>query len=206
MKKAFLASLIAIPSSIFAYSYQDNPSYKIQTELYSQSYQTESADIVMLGDSITYRVDWRELLKNKQEIMNRGIDGDTTEGMYNRLDDVISMKPKKVYIMAGINDIGIGYSVGKIFDNYKEIISKLRKADIQVIVQSTLYTSNSRANAKVTMLDKLLEKYCIDNEIKYIDLNKDLAPNEILKSEYTYDGLHLNYKGYNVWRESLVNL
>jgi hypothetical protein len=49
-----------------------------------ESYKTK-ADIVMIGDSITDGAEWHEMFP-QLNIVNRGISGDTTVGVLNRLD------------------------------------------------------------------------------------------------------------------------
>ena len=70
--------------------------------------------IVCLGDSLTFgykmkRKDtWTEILSNKTnvEVLNKGINGDTTTGMLSRFEkDVVKEKPSHVLIMGGINDL-----------------------------------------------------------------------------------------------------
>ncbi len=54
-------------------------------------------EIVFLGNSITERVSWSELLEN-DKIINRGIGGDICWGVYDRLDEVfIGFKTKKYF-------------------------------------------------------------------------------------------------------------
>lgn len=65
--------------------------------------------IVFLGDSLIDKGEWNELLSN-EDIANRGINGDTTEGVLNRIDSVIALVPKKAFIMIGTNDVGRGES------------------------------------------------------------------------------------------------
>ena len=62
-------------------------------------------DIVFLGNSITAGGnDWSERL-NIPNIKNRGIGGDTTDGVIARLDEIIYFKPKAVFLLIGINDL-----------------------------------------------------------------------------------------------------
>lgn len=155
----------------------------------------------MLGDSITYGVNWNELFN--RDIINRGIGGDTTAGFLFRLEQVIKLNPKKVFIMGGINDIAGYYNVHEIFENYKKILSNLKNKDITPYVQSTLYTTRKDLNPHVEELNFLLKKYCKENNIVFIDLNKNLSSEKVLKSEYTYDGVHLNASGYDIWKNEI---
>ena len=63
-----------------------------------------SKDIVFIGNSITNGAEWSELFPEKK-VKNRGISGDTPEGVYDRLDPVVKGKPAKIFILIGVNDI-----------------------------------------------------------------------------------------------------
>ncbi|MBQ3447361.1 MAG: hypothetical protein IJG37_06945, partial [Synergistaceae bacterium] len=60
--------------------------------------------IVFLGDSITDFLDFDEFLPS-HHVINRGIAGDTTHGVLYRLGEVISLRPRKLFILIGTNDI-----------------------------------------------------------------------------------------------------
>ena len=181
--------------------YLKNKKYIQQIGLY-KIYQTTKARIVMLGDSITFGVNWNELFDNAN-IINRGIGSDTTEGFLHRLKFIYKLNPKYVFIMGGINDIGKGYEVNKIFKNYIKIIEKLKAHNIEPIVQSTLFTTKSKHKNKVKKLNSLLVLYCKNNKIKFINLNDKLSNNGILIKDYTYDGVHLNANGYKIWIDKI---
>ena len=51
-----------------------------------------SKDIVFIGNSITNGAEWNELFPQKR-VKNRGISGDTSEGVFDRLDAVVNVKP-----------------------------------------------------------------------------------------------------------------
>src|SRR5271165_596600 len=67
----------------------------------------QSAPIVMLGDSLTEGGPWRELT-GCLYLVNRGIGGDTSGGVLARLDEIIALKPRAVFLMIGVNDISLG--------------------------------------------------------------------------------------------------
>ena len=52
--------------------YEKNFNYRWRNDIYNNSYETKLADIVMLGDSITYGANWNELLTNCK-IVNRRV-------------------------------------------------------------------------------------------------------------------------------------
>lgn len=159
-------------------------------------YLTKHADIVMLGDSLTSMVDWKELFNI--EIINRGIPGDTTEGYLTRLDAIYKLQPKKVFLNGGTNDFIAGYTVMQVFNNYNKIIKLLQEHDIKIYMQSVIYTKINDVNPKIKEVNKLLEGYCLEQNITYINLNKNLSKNDVLIDKYARDEAHLSAEGYNI--------
>jgi len=190
------------------YSYDMNPIYKRETEKFML--YDKQADIVMLGNSITEQADWNELLK-RNDVINRGISGDITEGMLMRLSSVLKAKPKYCFFMGGINDITRRVSYDKTLKNIKKIAEELKANGITPVIQSVLYTEirfdgYEYNNPIVTILNEDLKKYCAEKEIIFLDLNEYLSANSMLKSEYSDDGLHLNSSGYAAWARILEEL
>lgn len=192
--------LVFIHSLLFA----QNTYYEDKLSQFEILNKYKNLDTVMIGDSITSRGLWSELL-DKSNIANRGIDGDTTDGLLNRIQsDKDSFK--KVFLMIGINDLLRGKDVETIFSSYKKIISFYKSKNTMLVVQSTLHVYEkppSSVNEKVKSLNILLEEYCKNNSIVFLDINKELAPNGYLNPKYTNDRLHLNGKGYEIWANAL---
>lgn len=189
--------------------FDKNSNYHQQIGLY-EVYKDKQYDIVMLGNSITQGVNWMELL-GRTNIANRGISSDILEGFTARIEYIYKLNPKYVFIMGGINDIYNRYPIQDIFKNYTYLISLLKTRNINVVVQSTLYVNPKwkyaeERNKEVENLNNLLESYCKNNNIEFIDLNKKLSKNKVLNIDYTYDGLHLNGKGYKIWGEEVEKM
>ena len=189
--------ILVLFSTLSAY---ENTYYLSKVSLFKVLKNNKNAKIMMLGDSITDRGLWGELTK-RDDIVNRGINGDTTEGLLHRLD-ALNPHIQKAYIMIGVNDILMGKSVTKIFSNYVKIINILKSKNITPIVESTLYVVKGTPplyNKKIKKLNKLLKDYASKNGLKFLDLNAKLAPNGYLEKRYSLDGLHLNGNGYLIW-------
>ncbi len=179
--------------------------YKHRVSQFELLSNQSSKNIVMLGDSITDRGLWNELI-NRDDIINRGISGDTTIGVLSRVDS-LNKSLKQAFVMIGTNDILKGRSVGYVFKNYKKIMALLQKQDIVPIVQSNLYVGNIAPaiyNQRIEELNTLLSKYCFKNKIQYIDLNKEFAPDKVLLDKYSLDGLHLNGIAYIKWAKIIA--
>ena len=171
---------------------------------------TKSNSIVFLGDSITEGAEWGELFQNSA-FVNRGISGDTTDGVLNRVNDITNARPDKVFIMIGINDLAKGKSVSYILNNYQKIINqfKTETSETRIIVQSILPVDNSIIKNPIPKTQNIievnneLESLCKKNSIDFINLYPLFANDNVLSREYTSDGLHLNGDGYLVWKKSV---
>ncbi|WP_099513321.1 GDSL-type esterase/lipase family protein [Microvirga ossetica] len=164
-----------------------------------------TAEIVMLGDSLTDWGNWDELLPGL-DIINRGIGGDTSGGVLTRLKEISQRNPKTVVLMIGINDILQDSSPELVALNIKQTVRSLRENKIRVILQSVLLmdaTTGQRANRKVKRLNTFLRHIAAEESTQFLDLNTVLAPNGTLHPELTRDGLHLAGRGYILWAESL---
>ena len=161
---------------------QNDPYYKHRKSQFDVLSQNEKYKTIMLGDSITDEGSWDELLNN-DTIQNRGISGDTTDGVLDRLNS-INKNIKQVFIMIGVNDIMRGRDLDVIFANYLKIIQTFKDKNIKVYIQSTLYIGETRKanfNPKVEELNRRLEKYAGENQITFINLNPIFAPQKVLK-------------------------
>lgn len=167
-------------------------------------------EIIFLGNSITDGAEWFELFGGNPNIKNRGIGGDDTDGILERLGEVTSSKPKKIFIMIGVNDLAYGKSVEHVTENYKKIIARIQKDSpgTEIYVESVLPVDDAihptRPNASITEINKFLIKYCKEMNLTYIDLVPVLSDeNGRLNKKYSIDGLHLNGQGYLKWVEAI---
>ena len=172
----------------------------------------ESADkavkVAMLGDSITFGGEWRELLK-ENSLVNFGVCGDTTEGMRQRIAEMCACNPAVCFVMGGINDIFCGVSETAIVANIQSIVALLTKRGIQTIVQSTVLVSTlvegwQTINKKVRAVNEKLQKFCAQNNISFVDVNSVLCNGDALKNEYTEDGVHLREPAYDAWAKLII--
>jgi lysophospholipase L1-like esterase len=176
-----------------------------------EALETKPGQIIMLGNSITNGGNWSELLGNNR-VINRGISGDNTFGVLNRLDEIVSSQPEKIFILIGINDLSRETPVDVILNNYRRIVSKiqLESPETRIYVQSLFPTNNEfdhfpRAQNKddeIRAVNIGIEKIAGEYGITFIDLYPHFMDKEgKLSKEYTNDGLHLMGKGYLKWTE-----
>ncbi len=159
-----------------------------------------AVDLVMYGDSITEWGPWHDGIQSVR-LANRGLGGDTTDGMIQRIDTTVVCQPKLVCVMAGINDLAQGYSIEEIVDNYAQMLNYWHEKNINVWVQSTLHvgTRLNDLNPLVAQLNAQLALLCSESGAEFIDLNALLCPQGHLSIEYSADDLHLNSRAYEKW-------
>lgn len=160
--------------------------------------------IVMAGDSITDHAEWGELFETST-IANRGIGGDTTDGLLERMESLYSTQADKTFVMIGINDIAKDQAVDTIFNNYTQVLELLTTHNMHPHIQSTLFAGKKKDqyNERVRQLNDRLSVYAAEKHIPFIDLNALLAQNNLLNEAYTTDGVHLNSQGYAIWAEAI---
>ena len=166
--------------------------------------------IIMLGNSITAECEWSELLENSN-ILNRGIIGDGTTDILNRLDDVIAMKPKKVFLLIGVNDLQY-LPLSKITENYEKIVNRLllELPNTKLYLESVLpvhnsFRRNGMKNEHIDILNKNIEQIAQKRGQVFINLNEKFK-NTVgeLNPEYSMDGIHLNGKGYLLFKDVIL--
>lgn len=168
-------------------------------------------DIIFLGDSLTDEGEWFELLENPN-IRNRGISGDTTDRILERLETITNGKPNQIFLTIGINDfINKSHSSDYILERYKEILSivKVQSPETEVIVQSVLPVNNHilrywYSNQNIISFNSKLEELAEEFNYRYINVFAKLSDSQNqLDAKYTTDGLHLNGDAYLVWRDAV---
>ena len=161
--------------------------------------------ILTLGDSITEGGAWDELFPDLP-VRNRGIGGDTTSGVLDRLDQVSRGRPAKVFLKIGTNDLSLGVPEAQIAANVGTIIERIRGASpaTEVYVQSVLPRA-ADYRAPVEGLNQQLREVAQEKGATWIDLYPhflDEADGSI-RDDLANDELHLLGDGYLLWRERI---
>lgn len=182
--------------------------------------RAEKKGIVFVGDSITEMFNIHELLKSSKRLYNRGIGGDTTNGVLDKLKDLVfDLEPSKVFLMIGTNDLGNGKQPEEIIRNIEEICSRIKTKcpETELYVES-IYPVNrhehvnkapaptvfSRNNVDIGRINDAIQQLSISMQFTYVDVYSKLIDQEgHLNPDYTYDGLHLTGKGYEIVKDVL---
>ena len=171
---------------------------------------TKQPDIIFLGDSLTFQGDWQSL-SDKLTILNFGINGDRLSGLEVRLDQVVRLKPKVLFLLIGINDLTVRWRPD-VYKSYEQFLQKLTTAlpDTQIYIQSLLPVRDDvrtiMGNDVIQLVNQKIQSFAETYQLTYIDIfNPMLDPEDNrLCRTYQIDGLHLNQDGYAAWEQVLV--
>jgi lysophospholipase L1-like esterase len=181
---------------------------------------------LFIGDSITQLWDINAYFDTNKFLVNRGIGGDTSEYVLKRFDaDVIQLKPKKVILMIGTNDIlaingDVWWRVAgqepfivieNIKSNFNKIIEKCKENNIDLalcsIVPSDIappYPKKLRQEMTIE-LNEFIKELATKNNYKYINYYDSLCDKDgkTMIYELSPDGIHPNAKAYSIMAEIL---
>ncbi len=177
----------------------------------------QKSQTVFFGDSLTEFYDTDTAFPSFVSY-NRGISGDTTQGMLSRLDgNLLALEPSRVVFLGGANDLNHGITADEVIVNIREILTKIKTSlpDCEIYVES-LYPVNpytrpvylnsvaDRKNEDILKINAALAPLCEELDCSYINIHDLLTDKEgNLRAELTMDGLHVNEEGYRIVTSAL---
>jgi lysophospholipase L1-like esterase len=169
----------------------------------------DGADVVMAGDSLTMYGLWDEFFDGV-EVANRGIGSDIAEGLLNRVDTIVSERPRKVFLMIGTNDVSRGHTTGDTVGYVRQTLEELHAQlpDAEIYLQSVL-PRTSKYVGQVEELNSEYDALCEDlGYVEWVDLYQlyceaDGTPKAEL---FAADGYHMSGKGYELWISQIRDL
>ena len=167
----------------------------------------ERTKIVCLGDSITWgfpfgpTVSWVTMLKDSMgvEVINKGINGNTTSDMLRRFDkEVVSYEPTHVVIMGGSNDVLMAESFDRIVTNIRLMVEKAEENGIKVIFGLPIAIDDKYLEDLLARIRDWMRKYAELKEIPVIPFNRAFYDKSgRLRTELLLlDGAHPAVEGY----------
>jgi len=166
--------------------------------------------VVFMGNSITdFWIVSDSAFFSGKSYLDRGISGQTTPQMLVRFrQDVISLQPEVVVILAGINDIAgnTGPStLEMIEDNFSSMVEIAHANGIKVVLSSVLpaydfpWHPGMEPAEKVVKLNSWIKSYAESHNCVYLDYFTSMSDEKhALKSDLSTDGVHPNKAGYKV--------
>ena len=130
--------------------------YEVRRGLFALS-KIKTAPIVMLGNSLTEAGPWTDLT-GCLSIANRGIGGDTTAKLRDRLDEVVALQPRAIFLMIGVNDITLGVPGETTAGNLRAILDRLGGTGAHVFMSYVLPVTSSYGKKRINKDDPAAER------------------------------------------------
>ncbi len=168
--------------------------YKAENEKYGDY----EVDVAFLGDSLTDGYDVATYYPS-YVVSNRGIGGDTTVGLEERLQvSLYDLKPKVAVMLIGANNMTEMFSnYGRILTGFTQNVPKTKIVLLSLTSMGGEWGKNNQLAAYNNVKIKMFaQKY----GFAYVDLYAPLLNLETgeIYAEYTTDGGHLTPLGYQV--------
>ena len=166
---------------------------------------------VFYGDSITSGFRFQEFFPGRS-LLNRGLSGDTLDGLYARLDrDILPYRPEQVVMLAGIN--GIAEPNGMMLRKFDAIGEIITRGGSKLFLCSVLPLRHGdkwdrfRYQDKIVELNTALRELAEKKYAGFIDYHAAVrdARGELAEPYAKPDGTHITFAGYRVLAEVLTS-
>jgi acyl-CoA thioesterase-1 len=199
---AFLALLVVIAGVLGLWG--QSSKLPLGTTVNAQG-KASNSKIVALGDSFTlgYPLDtahsWTQRMKDilQVSVVNKGKNSQTAKDLLSRFDsDVVSEKPGRVIIFAGIGDAIKGIPLKEVQSNITGMVEKAKANNIIPVLALPIWYPGALQNIKDTREWEL--SYAQKENILTLDFSSVLfdASGKYLSGLSSSDGNYPNAKGY----------
>ncbi|MCU0393491.1 MAG: SGNH/GDSL hydrolase family protein [Thermoflexibacter sp.] len=174
------------------------------------SIQMPAKGQILLYGSSSFRLwdNWKEDLAGFQ-VINRGFGGSQlADALYFFDRIVLKYAPKIILFYEGDNDLAAGKTPEEIFSSFKVFAQKVKEK----LPQTKLYfVAIKPSPLRINLLDKqkqtnqLIKAYCKlhQSSLGFIDIATPMLKKGNLPrmEHFKSDSLHLNQKGYDIWKK-----
>ncbi|MGZ5254346.1 MAG: GDSL-type esterase/lipase family protein [Flavitalea sp.] len=187
---------------------QDNFLNEIRDFKRLDSIEMPKPNSILFVGSSSFRM-WNDVQQDfpQHSIINRGFGGSNLLDVIQYADQIIyPYKPSKVVIYAGENDIAQNKTANEVFDRFRILFGMIRAElkDVPVVFVS-IKPSPSRESylSEVKQANKLIRAYLAKQKnTSYVDVFTPMLNSDgSFKDIYVEDRLHMNRKGYDIWKE-----
>lgn len=172
-------------------------------------------ELVMIGDSITeiWQLAMPDMFGDK--IVNRGIAGQTSPQILLRfMADVVDLRPRRVHILCGTNDIA-GNTGPNLPEDYQRNIRAMVDLALQSGIEPLLasippaaaifWQPEARPLEWIPHLNDWLRGFCEARSLRYVDYHAALTDGTgALQDAYSADGVHATRAAYRVMADILA--
>ena len=190
--------------------------------------KVRSGQILFVGSSLMEQFPINELqqsLENRYIIYNRGVGGFLTTDLLSNMETCIfALKPSKIFINIGSNDISLpDYKKENLIANYEKILYQIKERLPECMVYIMAYypvnaevhnSSNgnhnvelfkTRNNPNILDANKSLALLAKNHDYEFVNVNEGLVDKKgNLKETFTIEGFHMWPNAYSVIFKNLL--
>jgi lysophospholipase L1-like esterase len=179
------------------------------------------AKLQFFGDSITEYM--KNDSKDNMDAFNRnfaslkpsnfGIAGDSTDGLFRRVNDgELGGHPKVISLMIGTNDIPTPKSADEIAQTIAKIVEtiRLKEPESKVLIMGLLPRCSPTDSAREKFREKIarvnaeISQLSNGNTIRYLDISAKFEDSKgYARQDLLGDYLHPSHAGYEVWSDAV---
>jgi N-acetylglucosamine-6-sulfatase len=179
--------------------------------------QNAPIELLFVGDSITDS--WRHAGQTlwdqhfaPHKAANFGISGDTTGGVLWRMQngELQGYKAKLIVMMLGTNNVSRNHPNDEIVEGLRLILQEFRTRQPQARVLllgifPRAVEATHAYRAAIKDINSKLAKLADNKNVYFMDIgDKFLTGDGTLTPEIMPDGLHPNFKGYQIWADAIA--
>ncbi|MDD4991645.1 MAG: GDSL-type esterase/lipase family protein [Paludibacter sp.] len=217
MKKLVLAIILSVISFAVELSAQEKPRFWDDVQVikqYDNLYAPPAHPILFIGSSSIRKWDDLESTFADFVVMNRGIGGAVVNDIiYYAKDIVFPYQPRQIVIYVGEDDIvNDATTADSIFIRTKHLVKIIRSKLPEVpIIYISIKPSPSREKYidKAIAANTLISNYILtEKNIRFLDIFHPMlnAEGKPIPELFQGDMLHMNLKGYAIWRKAIKPL
>lgn len=165
--------------------------------------------LILFTGSSSIRM-WKDLKTDfpKQNVLNHGFGGsDMADLLYYAKPLILDYQPKRVFIYEGDNDINAGKTPEVILQNAEKLLTLLRaelSPGVKIIfISAKPSVARWHLKAKYEDFNRQLKLWTSTKKnVLYADVWTPMldANGEVFKDIFLEDNLHMNRKGYDIWK------
>ena len=143
-------------------------------------------------------------------VVNRGFGGSELADSVKLADRIIiPYHPRQVVIYAGGNDLAGGNPPELVYGDFATLVTTIRQALPAARIAFIASAPNPKRWPivdKIRKFNALAQEYCREHDVTFVDVFPlMLGPDGLPKPDiFREDGLHMNAKGYVIWRQALA--
>ena len=178
---------------------------QVRVEVKEKEIKSMDYNYLFIGDYHTDGMEFDEFYKPYVKVCNE--DYTTNDILDDLRDHIYVYNPTDVFIELGVNDFKGETSIHDVVSNLKSIVTGIQNnRSMATIYVSSLYPVNDTkegfnkdenlTNDFIKDINNEIKTMCKNLDVNYIDMYSELSEDDLLKDNYTDDGIRLNEDGY----------